>query len=118
LDLSGALPREDRLTIEGRYYEAVKRWPKAIEVYKTLWMFSPDNLDYGLRLAQARTSGGQAKDALATLDELRSCPRLTGTILGLTWRKVRPTTDSRTINANLTPPRTLQEREKGKGPGC
>ena len=74
VDLSGALPREDRLTIEGRYYEAVKRWPKAIEVYKTLWMFSPDNLDYGLRLAQARTSGGQAKDALATLDELRKLP--------------------------------------------
>lgn len=74
VDLSGGLPREDGLTIEGRYYEAVKSWPKAIEVYKTLWAFSPDNLDYGLRLAQAQTSGGQAKDALATLDTLRKLP--------------------------------------------
>jgi tetratricopeptide (TPR) repeat protein len=73
-DLSGSLLREEHLAIEGRYYEAARNWPKAIEVYKTLWTFEPDNLDYGLRLAQVQTSGSQAKDALATVDALRNLP--------------------------------------------
>ena len=73
-DLSGGLPREERLAIEGRYYETTRNWPKAIEVYKTLWTFEPDNLDYGLRLAQVQTFGSQAKDAMATVDALRNLP--------------------------------------------
>jgi serine/threonine protein kinase/tetratricopeptide (TPR) repeat protein len=73
-DLSGNLPREDRLSIEGRYYEAIKNWPKAIDVYRTLWNFAPDNLDYGLRLAAAQTSASKGKDALATLASLRKFP--------------------------------------------
>jgi serine/threonine protein kinase/tetratricopeptide (TPR) repeat protein len=73
-DLSAGLPREERLAIEGRYYETTRNWPKAIEVYKTLWNFEPDNLDYGLRLAQVQTFGSQAKDALATVDTLRTLP--------------------------------------------
>ncbi len=73
-DLSGSLPREEHLSIEGRYYEATKNWPKAVEVYRTLWMFAPDNLDYGLRLAQVQASGSMAKDALATVDALRKLP--------------------------------------------
>jgi tetratricopeptide (TPR) repeat protein len=73
-DLSGSLPREEHLAIEGRYYEATRNWPKAIEVYKTLWTFEPDNLDYGLRLAAVQTFGSQAKDALATVDALRDLP--------------------------------------------
>jgi eukaryotic-like serine/threonine-protein kinase len=73
-DLSGSLPREDHLTIEGRYYEATRDWPKAIDVYKRLWAFEPDNLDYGLRLAQVQTSGSLPKDALVTIDSLRNLP--------------------------------------------
>jgi eukaryotic-like serine/threonine-protein kinase len=73
-DLSGNLSREDRLWIEGRYYEATKNWPKAVEVFRTLWNFAPDNLDYGLRLAQVQASGSLAKDALATVEELRKLP--------------------------------------------
>lgn len=73
-ELSGSLSREDRLLIEGRYYEATKTWPKAIEVYRTLWNFAPDSLDYGLRLAQAQTLGSQSKEALATLEALHNMP--------------------------------------------
>jgi eukaryotic-like serine/threonine-protein kinase len=73
-DLSGSLPREDHLTIEGRYYEATRNWPKAIDVYKRLWAFEPDNLDYGLRLAQVQTYAVLSKDALATIDTLRNLP--------------------------------------------
>jgi TolB-like protein/Tfp pilus assembly protein PilF len=73
-DLSAGLPREEHLAIEGRYYEAARNWPKAIEVYKTLWTFEPDNLDYGLRLAQVQTFGSQGKDALASVEALRNLP--------------------------------------------
>ena len=73
-DLSANLPREDRLWVEGRYSETAKQWEKAVEIYRTLWIFSPDNLDYGLRLAEAQISARKAKDALATIEGLRTAP--------------------------------------------
>ncbi|MGA7294450.1 MAG: tetratricopeptide repeat protein, partial [Terriglobales bacterium] len=73
-DLSQNLSRENRLVIEGRYESAVKEWPNAIEAYNSLFTFFPDNLDYGLLLASAQTSGGKSQDALATIEELRRLP--------------------------------------------
>jgi len=74
LDLSDNLSREERLFVEGRYHEFSREWPKAIEIYRTLTGFFPDNLEYGLRLAASQAAGGSGKDALATLEELRSLP--------------------------------------------
>jgi len=51
--LSASLSREDRLSAEGMYRESTREWEKAIEVYRGLWDFFPDNLEYGLRLAAA-----------------------------------------------------------------
>jgi eukaryotic-like serine/threonine-protein kinase len=73
-DLSKDLPREQQLWIEGRYREFSKDWKKATEVYRTLYTFTPDNLDYGLRLAASQDSGGNSKDALATVATLRNLP--------------------------------------------
>jgi tetratricopeptide (TPR) repeat protein/tRNA A-37 threonylcarbamoyl transferase component Bud32/TolB-like protein len=70
-DLSTGFSREERLWIEGQYHEITSGWAKAIETYKTLFDFFPDNLDYGLRLAAAQTSSGRGTDALATLDAVR-----------------------------------------------
>lgn len=70
-DLSGNLSRDERLTIEGRLREATREWPKAVESYRTLWGYFPDNLEYGLRLAAAQIAAGQAKDALVTVQEMR-----------------------------------------------
>jgi len=70
-DLSANLSRDERLTIEGRLREATREWPKAVENYRTLWRFFPDNLEYGLRLAAAQVAAGQGKDALATVEEMR-----------------------------------------------
>ena len=74
LDLSTRLGREDHLVVEGRAREAALEWRQAVEVYRTLFGFFPDNLDYGLRLADAQTSAGQAKDSLATIEKLRAFP--------------------------------------------
>jgi len=75
VDLSGNLSREERLSVEGRYHETMQAWAKAIDIYRTLFVFFPDNLDYGLRLASAQTSAGEGQDALATVEALRKLPR-------------------------------------------
>ena len=72
--LSANLSRETRLAIEGLYRVMTHEPEKAVEVYRILWGFFPDNPDYGIRLAQAQTSAGQGKDALATLEALRKLP--------------------------------------------
>jgi serine/threonine protein kinase/tetratricopeptide (TPR) repeat protein len=73
-ELSASLSREDRLAVEGRYRETTNEWDKAIEIYRMLLGFFPDNLDYGLRLARTQTSAGKGKDALATLETMRKLP--------------------------------------------
>jgi tetratricopeptide (TPR) repeat protein/TolB-like protein len=74
-DLSSSLSREERLSVEGRYRETAGEWDKAIEIYGGLLAFFPDNVEYGLRLATAQSTGGRGQDALATLDKLRNLPR-------------------------------------------
>lgn len=73
-DLSGTLSREDRLLTEARYRETSKEWNNAVEDYRTLFGFFPDNLEYGLLLARAQTRGGNGKEALATVESLRKLP--------------------------------------------
>jgi len=62
---------EARLSIEGRYRESQKDWEKAAEVYKTLWKFFPDDVEYGLRLSAVQVGAGKGKDALATVQSMR-----------------------------------------------
>jgi tetratricopeptide (TPR) repeat protein/tRNA A-37 threonylcarbamoyl transferase component Bud32 len=73
-DLSGQLPREQRLAVEARYRTIARDWPKAVETYKVLFTFFPDNLDYGLHLATAQTSSGNGRGTLETIDSLRKLP--------------------------------------------
>ena len=71
LDLAGKLSREDHALVEARYYEASKDWEKAIETYRALFGFFPDNLEYGLYLTNAQIGGERSSDALNTLAKLR-----------------------------------------------
>jgi eukaryotic-like serine/threonine-protein kinase len=73
-ELSGSLSREDRLLTEARYHEASKEWDKAAENYRALFGFFDDNLEYGLLLAEAQTSGGKGKEGLTTIESLRKLP--------------------------------------------
>ena len=70
-DLSSNLPRAERLLVEARYRETSHEWDKAIEIYRALFEFFPDNLDYGIALASVQVSGGRGNDALETLGHLR-----------------------------------------------
>jgi eukaryotic-like serine/threonine-protein kinase len=78
LDLSAGLPREQHLWIEGRYWELNRKWDKAVEIYRTLFDFFPDNIDYGLYLANAQKQARTVEEALATLDALRHLPSPAG----------------------------------------
>jgi len=73
-ELSSNLSREERLIVEGRYCEAAKEWDKAIKIYNTLFSFFPDNLEYGLRLAQVQIAAGRGKAALQTVEALQKLP--------------------------------------------
>jgi len=73
-DLSANLSREDRLSVEARYRQAIHEWGKAVELYQTLFNFFPDNIEYGLRLANAQTSAENGKSALNTIETLRTLP--------------------------------------------
>jgi eukaryotic-like serine/threonine-protein kinase len=73
-DLSAGLEQEQRLWVEGQYHDVAHQWEEAVETYRTLFRFFPDNLEYGLRLANVQTFGGKPKDALLTVDQLRKLP--------------------------------------------
>ena len=72
--LAGQLPQSEQLWVEGRFRESTHDWDRAIEVYRTLVGFYPDNIEYGLRLASAQTNAGRQKDAVATIAALRKLP--------------------------------------------
>jgi len=73
-ELSKGLSREDSLLVEARYHEATSDWDTAVENYRTLFSFYPDNLNYGLQLSRALSSAGKGQDALATVESLRRFP--------------------------------------------
>jgi eukaryotic-like serine/threonine-protein kinase len=74
VSLANILPLEQRLSVEGQYRQSTKEWDKAIDVYRTLFNYVPDRLEYGLQLANTQTSAGKGTDALITLDALRKSP--------------------------------------------
>ncbi|HEX3526587.1 MAG TPA: tetratricopeptide repeat protein, partial [Thermoanaerobaculia bacterium] len=71
LDLAALVSREQRLELEARLQEAGRKWGKASETYRSLWTFFPDDLEYGLRLANALGKAGRGQEALETLAALR-----------------------------------------------
>ena len=73
-ELSEGLGQEDRVSIEAQYHEASASFPKAIDLYQQLWRRYPDNIEYGLKLANAQWLGGKSQDALVTVDEMRKMP--------------------------------------------
>lgn len=74
LDLAQNLSRPERLSIEGRERETARDFTRAVEIYRVLWGFFPDDLDFGLRLAGAQTAAGRGGDALVTIFEMRRAP--------------------------------------------
>ncbi len=66
------LPRQDRMLVEARFREINGEWKQAVGLHQMLWRNAPDNVEYGLRLANAQTRANKGKDAMATVAELRA----------------------------------------------
>jgi len=60
-ELSQALGRRDRLIIEARYRVMNKEWDKALDLYHTLFNFFPDDVEYGLQLAETQIQANKGK---------------------------------------------------------
>jgi DNA-binding winged helix-turn-helix (wHTH) protein/tetratricopeptide (TPR) repeat protein/TolB-like protein len=75
VQLAAALPKVERLAIEARLQEVKRDWNKASDIYRSLWTFYPDNLEYGLRLTNSLSIAGRNSEALAMVAALRQPPR-------------------------------------------
>lgn len=73
-ELSANLDREQQLWILAQELEIKDDLGKAVYTYRTLFDMSPDNIEYGLRLADAQQNDGKGNDALATIAALRKLP--------------------------------------------
>lgn len=73
--LMGDLSQEQRLWLSGQALEAGRNWKDASQSYQTLLTLAPDNLDYGVRLAETQNLDGKAQEALQTLARLRGLPK-------------------------------------------
>jgi len=78
LSLSNGLPEDERMEIQGRYYEISHDWAGAVGVYRHLWQDFPDDIESGLKLASAEMSAGNTNEALGALSNLRSLPAPSG----------------------------------------
>jgi DNA-binding winged helix-turn-helix (wHTH) protein/tetratricopeptide (TPR) repeat protein len=72
--LSTTLPEDERLKIQGRYYELQSDWAGAIAAYRHLWQDFPEDIDSALRLVDVEIATGNSSDALSTISNLRSLP--------------------------------------------
>jgi serine/threonine protein kinase/Tfp pilus assembly protein PilF len=69
-DLSRSFSRKESLLIEADYRVTTRAWDRAVDLYKSLWTFYPDDLEYGLRLSVAQVSAGQPQNALTTVNAM------------------------------------------------
>ena len=71
VELSPALTRQERLGLQARLHALTNQWDRASEIYRSLWTFYPDDLEYGLQLANSLMRAGKGGEALDTVAALR-----------------------------------------------
>lgn len=74
LDLSGDLPRVERMQVEGDYYESLADHEKAASTYRALFELFPESVEYGLQLVAVQDRAGHRAQALETIGQLRRLP--------------------------------------------
>jgi DNA-binding winged helix-turn-helix (wHTH) protein/tetratricopeptide (TPR) repeat protein len=87
-ELAANLSREERFVVEGRYRDIDHEYDKAIEIYRSLFVLFPDNLDYGLKLAAVQVRAGKGHDALATVESLRKLMPPASELPLIDWQEV------------------------------
>ena len=72
LDAAANLSTEAKSRASAQLYAAKRDWTKAIQEYSQLWAEYRDEPEYGLLLAHTQVRAGKSKDALTTINQLRS----------------------------------------------
>jgi eukaryotic-like serine/threonine-protein kinase len=111
--LSGHLGPEDRLLIDGQYYATIQERTRAIDAYRQLFTQFPDNLDYGLRLANEQR-WVNPEDALHTLEVLRHLPLPSGDDPRIDYIEARAWINNDVVKARAAARRAV---EKGTAQG-
>lgn len=75
LELAAGAPREERLGLEAHLQALDRQWARAGEIYRSLWTFYPDNLEYGMQFAVSQMLTGHGAESLETIAALRRLPR-------------------------------------------
>jgi len=73
-DLAIDLPRAQHMLVEGEYYESLGNQEQAVSVYHALFELFPDNIEYGLQLAEVLTRLGHRSQATEIVHQLRRLP--------------------------------------------
>ena len=112
-ELSGRLGPEDRLLIDAQYFSTILDRPRAVDAYRQLFHQFPDNLDYGLRLAEEVRWLNPA-EALQVLETLRHLPLPSGGDPRIDYVEARAL-----VNNDITKARAASRRaiEKGNAAG-
>jgi eukaryotic-like serine/threonine-protein kinase len=115
-ELSSGLGRAERLQVEGTYREMATAWPEAIEIWRTLASFFPDDVEHVLRLANAQVAAGAPRDGLATIERFRArLPNVKDPRLELTEAAAAETlSDFKRMDAAATAAATAAERQGAK----
>jgi eukaryotic-like serine/threonine-protein kinase len=74
VELASGAPREVRLGMEARLQALNRQWDRASEIYRSLWTFYPDDLEYGLQLATVLMRAGRGGEAMEMIGALRRLP--------------------------------------------
>ncbi len=111
--LSGHLGPEERLLIDGQYYSTIQDRIRAIDAYQKLLNQFPDNLDYGLRLAEEQR-WVSPDDALHTLETVRHLPAPSGDDPRIDYLEARAWVNNNVVKARAAAQRAI---EKGNAQG-
>lgn len=73
-DLAIDLPRAQHMLVEGEYYESLGNQEQAASVYHALFELFPDNIEYGLQLAEVLTRLGHSSQTMEVVHQIRRLP--------------------------------------------
>jgi DNA-binding winged helix-turn-helix (wHTH) protein/tetratricopeptide (TPR) repeat protein len=74
VELASGAPREERLGMEARLQVLNRKWDRASAIYRSLWTFYPDDLEYGLQVAHTLMRADRGSEAMETIAALRRLP--------------------------------------------
>jgi len=114
-DLSANLTREQHLSVEGRYREFAHDFPAAIEIYRTLRNFFPDNLDYALRLQSSQRKAGHPRDSLDTIAQMRTLPKPLSDDARIDMEEASDQTDAGNFSASQKAAAAAAAKAKAQG---